>query len=394
MKKSSWIYSLLPVLFAFFVMGFVDFVGIAMNYVKQDFHLSDTIGSLIPMMVFVWFLFLSIPAGMMAGKIGYKRTVLLGLAITVVAMALPILSYQFGMLLVAFALLGIGNTLLQVCLNPLVGCLVDSGKMASFLTLGQFIKAISSFLGPILVSLMVSWFFDWRIVFYVYAFITLISALWFAFSVQNSKDSNVSVVTFSSLKSVLKDSYILSAFIGILLVCGIDIGLNTGIPQLLMTKLGWPLATAGLGTSVYFAARTIGTFLGTFILLKVSSLKFLRYTMIVALFAFLLLLFSNGKEMLFAMIVVIGLMCSNVFSIIFSLALNHNRGKMNEISSFMIMGICGGALVIPLMGFLSDRIGIALAMGILVLCVVYLLIWSFMQYSSLKSDSSDAINSK
>lgn len=38
-------------LFSFFVMGFVDVVGVATSYVKADFSLSDRIANLLPMMV-------------------------------------------------------------------------------------------------------------------------------------------------------------------------------------------------------------------------------------------------------------------------------------------------------------------------------------------------------
>ena len=53
--------ALFPLLFGFFVMGFVDVVGIATNYVKKDFLLSDTLANLIPMMVFLWFAVCSVP---------------------------------------------------------------------------------------------------------------------------------------------------------------------------------------------------------------------------------------------------------------------------------------------------------------------------------------------
>ena len=137
---------LLPILFGFFVMGFVDIVGIATNYVKEDFSLSSTYANLLPMMVFIWFALCSIPTGILMGKIGKKYTIVISLAITVVAMLMPLLSYSFANLLVAFALLGISNTILQVSLNPLIAGVVSAGKVASTLTLGQFIKSLSSFL--------------------------------------------------------------------------------------------------------------------------------------------------------------------------------------------------------------------------------------------------------
>ena len=63
---------LLPVLFAFFVMGFVDVVGISTSYVKNDFGLNDTLANLLPMMVFLWFAVCSLPTGLLMGHIGRK----------------------------------------------------------------------------------------------------------------------------------------------------------------------------------------------------------------------------------------------------------------------------------------------------------------------------------
>ena len=120
MKNTISIMKLLPIMFGFFVMGFVDVVGIATNNVKSDFALSDTLANLIPMMVFLWFAVFSIPTGIVMGKIGRRNTVLLSMAITIVAMILPLLYYSFACLLFSFALLGIGNTILQVSLNPMV----------------------------------------------------------------------------------------------------------------------------------------------------------------------------------------------------------------------------------------------------------------------------------
>ena len=94
---------ILPVLFGFFVMGFVDVVGIATNYVKKDFALSDTLANLLPMMVFLWFAVCAIPAGMLMGRIGRRNTVLVSMGITAVAMLIPMCGYEFVPLLIAFA---------------------------------------------------------------------------------------------------------------------------------------------------------------------------------------------------------------------------------------------------------------------------------------------------
>ena len=119
MKTKSTNSAIFPILFGFFVMGFVDVVGIATNYVKMDFGLSDTLANLLPMMVFLWFALFSVPTGIWMGRHGRRNTVVVALAITTLAMLIPQFFYDFACILFAFALLGIGNTILQVSLNPM-----------------------------------------------------------------------------------------------------------------------------------------------------------------------------------------------------------------------------------------------------------------------------------
>jgi FHS family L-fucose permease-like MFS transporter len=152
MKTKRNIIPVIAVFFGFFIMGFVDVVGIATNYVKIDFNLSNSLANTLPMIVFLWFALFSIPAGILMGKIGRKNTVLISLAITALAMIIPFFIYSFAWVLVAFALLGISNTILQVSLNPLVASMFNKDKTASVLSTGQFIKSISSLSGPIIVG--------------------------------------------------------------------------------------------------------------------------------------------------------------------------------------------------------------------------------------------------
>lgn len=370
---------LFPVMFAFFIMGFVDVVGISANYIKQDFGLSDTLANFIPMMVFIWFAVFSIPTGLLMDRIGRKSTVLISLGITAVAMLLPLFAYDFEAMLVAFALLGIGNTMLQVALNPLVSAIVSGEKLTSSLTLGQFIKAIASFLGPILATSCATFFGNWKLIFLVYFAITILSTLWLFFSPlkKEEKQAKTNTTTFSSSLSLLKKSYILSMFFGILLIVGLDVGLNIVIPQLLIQKINLPLESAGLGTSLYFAARTIGAFAGALLLARILPARFMQTTMIIGLAAFGVMLFSDSLWLICTMVFIIGLCCSNVFSILFASALHSEPEHTNEVSALMIMGVSGGALITPIMGKLSDLYGLTASLSLLMLCLAYLLFISY-----------------
>lgn len=372
MKQTNSKYTIFPILFGFFVMGFVDVVGVSTNYVKHDFGLSDTLANLIPMMVFLWFAIFSIPTGMLMGCIGRRNTVGVSLGITFVAMLLPLILYDFASVLLAFALLGIGNTILQVSLNPMVASVVSLGKITSVLTLGQFLKAVSSFLGPLIAGTAASFWGDWRWIFAVYAVTTLLSVVWLLAGVHEEEQKMVQSSTFTMVRSLLKDRYIGMLFLGILFIVGIDVGLNTTIPKLLIEKTGMAVSEAGLGSSLYFSARTIGTFVGAFLLARVASDRFMQYSIGIGLISLVLLLLADSLLWISILVIIIGLACSNVFSIIFSYALRHLPERDNEISALMIMGVSGGALVTPLMGILSEGVGQAAGLSLLVLCLLYL----------------------
>jgi MFS transporter, FHS family, L-fucose permease len=354
MSKNSSVSKLLPVLFGFFIMGFVDVVGIATNYVKLDFKLTDTLANLLPMMVFLWFFVFSVPTGLLMNKIGRKNTVMISCLITIVAMVIPLVSYQFTTVLIAFALLGIGNTILQVSLNPLMTNLVNGEKLTSNLTMGQFIKAIASFLGPIIASWAAAKLGNWKDIFMIFALITAISVIWlFTTSIEEIK-SDVKTSSFAASFKLLGDKVILMFFLGILFVVGVDVGLNTTIPKILQERCSLPLEQAGFGTSLYFVARTAGAFIGAIILARMSGKKYFLINIIIAIAAMVAFITAYDIWLIRILIFIIGFTVANVFSIIFSAALQHMPNKHNEISGLMVMGISGGAFVTLVIGYFSD----------------------------------------
>jgi len=377
-KNKSSLSKLLPVLFAFFIMGFVDVVGIATNYVKKDFSLSDTLANLLPMMVFLWFLVLSVPTGLFMNRIGRKRAVLISNGITILAMVIPLVSYRFPVLLIAFALLGIGNTIIQVAINPLLTNVVSGEKLTSRITLGQFIKAIASFLGPVIASFSARFFHDWKTIFLVFAVVTALSTLWLMLTPIKEEKAEGKTSSFRACFAILKDRQILLFFLGIVGVVGIDVGLNTTIPKILTERIGMPLEQAGYGTSLYFIARTIGTFIGAILLTHISGRKYFLLNMMGAIAAMVFLLFTGYLPAIWIVIFILGFTIANVFPILFSAALQRNPDHYNEVSGLMVMGISGGAFITFVVGLAADIAGTQTGgLTILLAVLVYLLITAF-----------------
>jgi len=376
-KENSSVVKVLPVLLGFFVMGFVDLVGIATNYVKQDFALSDTLANLLPMTLFLWFAVLSVPTGLMMNKLGRKNTVILSMVITFLAMLIPLISYSFPMMLVAFGLLGIGNTIIQVSLNPLLTNVVRGDRLTSSLTLGQFIKAIASFLGPILAAVAAGSFGSWKFIFVIFAVVTVLSAIFLIVTPIHEEPVNQSGSSFASSFSLLKDKVILMLFLAIVFVVGVDVGLNTTIPKFLMERCDILLEKAGLGTSLYFIARTVGSFAGAILLVKLSGRKFFIVSMLIAIPALLVMLLIGNLWGILAMVFILGLAVANVFSIIFAAALRRKPERANEISGLLIMGVAGGAVIPLIMGIASDSLGQTGGMAVLLVALGYLLFSAF-----------------
>ncbi len=369
--------AIFPILCGFFVMGFVDLVGISTNYVKNDFGLGDSLANLLPMMVFVWFALFSIPTGVIMGKLGRRNTVLAGMLLTVMAMAIPVFAYGYGMMLLTFALLGIGNTVLQVSLNPMAASVVAPDRISSVLTWGQFIKAASSLLGPIAAGVAASVFMDWKLVFPVLGAVTVLSALWMWLAVPQNEVGESEPSSFGSTLRLFADGFLLLCFLSIVCIVGVDVGLNTTIPQILMTRTDLQLAEAGLGTSLYFAARMVGTFAGALLLTRVAPRAFLKWSVALALIAFALLMTAHSLWLLTGAVVLVGLACANVFPIVFALALEHRQDAGNEVAALMIIGVAGGALIPPVMGLVSDMAGLVGGLTVLPLCMLVIGYTSF-----------------
>lgn len=369
---------LIPLMLCFFAMGFVDLVGIASNYVKADLGLSDTVANLLPSLVFLWFFIFSIPTSLLMNRIGRRRTVLLSLVITVAAMLVPIVARQFWMLLIAFSLLGIGNTLLQTSLNPLVSSVVKGDKLAGTLTFGQFVKAIASFMAPYLATWgatqkLPSMGLGWRILFPLYMFIGIVAALLLlGTSIQEEKPTG-RPSSFGSVLRLLGKGSVLLCFIAIISTVGIDVGINITAPKLLMERLGLTLDEAAFAASLYFIFRTVGCFSGSFILSRMKEWSFLLVSVVLMVVSIIGLLIGQSQWMLYASIAIMGLANSNPFSIIFSRALKAVPDKQNEVSGLLIMGLIGGAVFPPLMGVASDAMGQAGAILCMAAGVIYLL---------------------
>ncbi len=350
---------ILPVLLSFFVVSFVDLVGTGVDELKQNSNTPEYLLQLIPFVAFIWFFLLSVPAGIWQAKIGKKKVLNAAILITTIGLFVPILGNSLPVILVAFSLLGIGNTIMQVAANPLLVDVVPEDKASSYLSLSQFMKSLGSMIGPFVAAVVGPFLANlfnydgegtWRFGLYLFGFISLVSFFWLSITKIEEKSENQDKVSILSCFKLLSNRYITFMVLGIFAVVGIDVALNSNIGTYLHLKLGVGEETAKYGKSVYFFAKMVGTFAGAIILMKWEPKKILSISSVLAIIAVIALSITSNEILAWILVGIISLGVSNIFPLIYSITVGNYPTRSNEISGLMMMAISGGAFFPFLVG--------------------------------------------
>lgn len=372
MNKKNSPRFLLPVLLSFYVMGFVDLVGVATGYIKEDFNLSDSIAQLLPGMVFIWFAIFSIPAGIFQDRKGKKFTVNIGMIITGIGVIVPFIHYSYLSAIIGFVVLGIGNTILQVSANPLLIDISSENSKAANLSLSQFIKAIASMLGPILVAAFARFTGNWKLIFPLYALVSLLAVAWLsAVKIDESKPDK-EPATLRTVFRLLKVKFVVVMILAIFFAVGFDVAINSNIANFLSTRYAIDLDTASMGISVYFASLMVSRFLGAILLRKIDAIRFFVVSVIITLIGLIGIIAIDNLLLSWILIFITGLGFANVFPVVFSIAVAKRPEYANEISGMIILAVCGGAVIPPIMGFVSDNYGVTQSLFVLVAAILYI----------------------
>ena len=370
--NQSTLYKTLPVFMAFYVMGFGDIVGVATSYTKLEFGLSNTLTQILTMLAFVWFALLSIPVGVFQDKRGKKLTVNLGITIIGLGMLVPILAYNYYGMLASFTLLGIGNTIIQVSANPLMQDVSPEDKLSRNLTLSQFVKAIAGMLGPFIAAFCAVRFNAWTLVYWVYLVICILTVVWLR-TTHIPETGNEGRASIKSSLKLLGDKKVALLVLGTFLMVGFDVGMNTNIVNYLRESFAVSQEEGSVGISVYFAALMVGRFFSAIILNKMKASKILLYSVVLSVASFALLYFMPNFLMGQVAIFLVGLFTAVIFPLIFSAGLQYMPKRANELSGLMIMSVCGGGVIPPIVGVINDFAGLMPALLLLGLCLVYVI---------------------
>lgn len=384
MKKQL---SLISVFFVFLAMGFGDAAGQLVSVVEKAFNVSPFTASLVSLSGMVMFGVLSVPTGVWQSKIGKKKMLTIGLVLFLAGAMLPIIAFNFPIILLAVLLMGAGATILQVSGNPLIRDVADEGQYSSMLSFAQSLKAIGTLSTSLILVLIgtslmkYGWFsftpeggetidMGFRILFPIFAVVLLVTLVMVvAFVPDNISKSDEKPTTLGNCIRALGDPYILMMFLAIFFYCGAEASMFNRIPSILIENN--PGITPALGNIVLIISLFVGRFLGGVILRKMSAKKFLGITIAISILGNVLLFMPYNAFTTWLSFILIGIGFANIFPLIFSICVDHKPEMSNEISGLMTTAIVGAAIV-PLLTGAMAGVGIRYAFIVPLCCLAYL----------------------
>ena len=383
MKKQL---SLVSVFFVFLAMGFGDAANQLVSVVEKAFNVTPFTASLVSLSGMIMFGVLSVPTGVWQSKIGKKKMLTIGLCLFLLGSVLPILAFNFPIILLAVLLMGAGATILQVSGNPLIRDVSDEGKYSSMLSFAQSLKAIGTLSTSLILVLIgtslkkYGWFsftpdggetidMGFRLLFPIFAVVLLITlVLVIMFVPENASKSDEKPTTLGNCIRALGNPFILMMFLAIFFYCGAEASMFNRIPSILTENTS---VTPAMGNIVLIVSLFVGRFLGGVILQKMSAKKFLGITVAISILGNLLLFLPYNAFTTWLSFILIGIGFANIFPLVFSICVDHKPEMSNEISGLMTTAIVGAAIV-PLLTGAMAGVGIRMAFIVPLCCLAYL----------------------
>ena len=361
-----------PVLAGFFIMGFCDLVAPITGRIAADFPPEmQGVVSFLPTMVFLWFLVLSTPVAAWMNRWGRKATALVGYVFTCVGMMIPWAAGADCRLVwyfVGFGLLGIGNTFVQVAVNPLLATIVPGERMTSFLTVGQIFRNTSLLLLAPLVTGLVAWSGSWRLLLPIYAGLTVLGGVWLQLTSIPEPPRREHTAGLAECFRLLKNRRVLLSTLGVACFIAGDVAIGYLSVRLIDNP------SSILTTTGFYACRIVGTLVGAWVLVRFSDVKYLAWNMAIGLVLAVALIFVRNEVAIYAAIGLLGFAMACVFATFYAVATKAVPERANEVAGLMILAIAAGAVSGPVCGAVIRTTGSAHAgMLFVAACLAYML---------------------
>ncbi len=396
----------------FFMVGFLTCLNdVIIPHLKSIFDLSYAEALLVQFAFFSSYFVFSYPGGMLVERLGYKRTMVIGLMV----MSLGALGFlpaanlgAYPIFLAALIILAAGMTTVQVAVNPYVTVIGPPATASSRLNLAQAFNSVGTFIAPFLGSLFIlkgakpitperlhslseaarqayrtTEASSVRLPYIGMALVLLLLAIALGLIKLKPQTGDTDLTqdfrpgafadAFNPPDSIWSHPWLLAGALGIFTYVGAEVSIGSllvnfmGLPNI----AGLPEATAANFLMVYWGGAMVGRFIGSAVLQKLRTGPVLGTAAIAAFILVILSVLTQGHLAMFALLAV-GFCNSIMFPSIFTLGIQDLGSLTSKGSSLMIAAIVGGALIPLATGKLADKVGLHYAFLVPAVCYIYI----------------------
>lgn len=375
----------------FFMMGFITCLNdILIPHLKGIFNLNYTQAMLVQFCFFTAYALMSIPAGKLVEKIGYKGGVIGGFLVAALGCILfyPAAgSASYPIFLGALFILATGIVLLQVAGNPYVTLLAKPGQESTTLTLIQAFNSLATTVAPpigaALIFVDATASMEQRVSSVQMPYLGLAGfMILLAIAVAMIKLPDARQIANAETEhnhdgktSVWQYKHMTLGAIGIFCYVGGEVAIGSMMINVLESIAGVDHKEGAFYLSLYWGGAMIGRFAGSAIMTKFQPAKCLAFNATTVVVLILLAIIFGGKVAMWSLLA-IGLFNSIMFPTIFSLGTKGLGKFTGQASGIICTAIVGGALIPVVQGFAADTVGLLPAFIVSALCYCYIVFFA------------------
>jgi len=387
---TSYRFALTALTSLFFMWGFITCLNdILIPYLKLLFDLNYTQAMLIQFCFFSAYFVVSVPAGMLVSRIGYKSGIVTGLLIAGAGCLLFLPAAQmhvYAMFLFALFVLASGITILQVAANPYVSVMGKPETASSRLTMTQAFNSLGTTVAPFFGAWLIFGGMNApepvpgavtestvQVPYLILAASLIVLAVIFAWLKLPAMGKKDPAEALPLGGKAWQQRHLVLGAIGIFVYVGAEVGIGSFLAIYLSQPEigGMTTAAASHYISWYFGGAMVGRFIGAAVMQKLNPGRVLAFNAIMAVLLLAITILSSGKLAMWSLLLV-GLCNSIMFPTIFSLAIQGLKQYTSQGSGILCLAIVGGAILPLLQGMLADQIGVQLAFVLPLVCYLYI----------------------
>lgn len=387
---TSYRFALTALTSLFFMWGFITCLNdILIPYLKLLFELNYTQAMLIQFCFFSAYFVVSVPAGMLVSRIGYKSGIVTGLLIAGAGCLLFLPAAQmhvYAMFLFALFVLASGITILQVAANPYVSVMGKPETASSRLTMTQAFNSLGTTVAPFFGAWLIFGGMNApepvpgavtestvQVPYLILAASLIVLAVIFAWLKLPAMGKKDPAEALPLGGKAWQQRHLVLGAIGIFVYVGAEVGIGSFLAIYLSQPEigGMTTAASSHYISWYFGGAMVGRFIGAAVMQKLNPGRVLAFNAIMAVLLLAITILSSGKLAMWSLLLV-GLCNSIMFPTIFSLAIQGLKQYTSQGSGILCLAIVGGAILPLLQGMLADQIGVQLAFVLPLVCYLYI----------------------